>query len=160
MPSLLHETGHFYLTKPLTDNDKYVYLSFRGNPQFINRCECWSKNYGLGRKFIQYSEDTYYVMVTPAKLREVITQSFVFEVIQERDSLINYWKKEVENEDGFEMEIGWDETMVEKLAQEKCEKFLIEVVRIENILKNLYLGVDKTHGNGLALGKINDGMES
>jgi len=58
------------------------------------------------------------------------------------------------------VEMGWDEAVVEKLAAGKCEKFLTEVVRMENILRNLYSGVDRTHGDGLALGQINDQFDN
>jgi hypothetical protein len=159
MPSLLHETGQFYLTKELIDN-KYSYFCFKGNPAFIERCSAMCSNYGLGRKFNQYSEDIYYVMVTPAKLREILTQSFIYEVIQERDALINYYYREIEKEGEMIVEMGWDEAVVEKLAAGKCEKFLTEVVRMENILRNLYSGVDRTHGDGLALGQINDQFDN
>ena len=162
MPNLFrHPLGEFYITSEPKENH-YTTLVFVGNPDFLKLASnwCYGSEVIKGGKFHKYDERSSYVRVKWENLKDAIAKTFEWEVIQEKDSLINYVKTIIENDEEFKIEIDWDEKAVELLSREKMEKFITERITVRNILKNLYFEVDSGSGEGHGFGSIDEGMES
>lgn len=126
---LFSETGTFSISN---SGSGYWGFFFQGDESFIERCINLCVNYGMLQfgKIHSYGDTSKYILVPPERLKKGLKEYFKGELLGE-----GAVKKVFStNEDGETYDVNWDESLLDKLAQERADQFLVEKVSYQDLL--------------------------
>lgn len=127
MISIENETGEFVLSQ----YGSCQALGFRGNQEFIERCQNFAINFGLsGGKLYRESDTMAYVVTNNEKILNAFKLYFYCQTIRNKEIPV-----EINEENDFEPK--FDEALAEQRALEKAQKFISEKIIQENFMSSI-----------------------
>lgn len=126
-------------------------LGLRGNKEFITKAYNLLHNNSVsnGKLHWFYDQFAYVVIESKKRLLDGLIRQFRGEIILNKE--IEY-KKEVFDEETQAFWVEYDDEKIDKLAQDKAEKFMQEKIIIDNFMVNL----GKFTPSIYQIGKLND----